>query len=562
MRSYYLQGIKGDHFGEISESNVLHGRVLNGARGVITDHEGKVLATNRPSFDLTFLAKGVPRQEFERIAVVLGDITFQPPETILKSMLKARKRPLSPRALAKNVSDKVLAYVSEHRLDLQGVLIEDQAMRFYPMGRAAAHLMGYLGEVSIGEIEENRFYAMGDFKGRAGIEASYENYLAGTKGYEKVWLDALGQKVKQKTLAVPNSGAKVVLTIDADLQKIVHEAFEGKRGALVAIEPSTGRILSLYSAPAYDPNVFVRPETSKKRMELFSDTELPLYNRALQATYSPGSTFKLVTMLAGLASKKLKPRTSFRCTGSYAGMKCWKEKGHGWVRLASAFRQSCNVYFYRAGEKIWIDPIRSAADKMGLVQKSGIALGDESVGVVPDAEWERQHVKGPDGQHWGAGDVRNTAIGQGYVSVTPMQMARVVAAAVFGGKRMKSVIIDRIETSDGRIPFQMMPQVEADMNLSDETAAFVRYAMSEVVSRGTGRRAQVKGITVGGKTGTAQNPQGADHAWFIGGAPTENPQIALCVLVEHAGQGGGTAAAPIAAKVFEAYSKKNGWRLN
>lgn len=558
IRSFWLQIVKGDDYIRISEANVLHSRVLRAARGAILASDGTVLATNLPSFDIAFTAKGVSRDELPGIAGALAELTKQDEGKVMQKLLEARRRPLTAVTIASNVPDAVVAYVAEHHGELRGVMIEPRSARTYPEGLASSHLLGYIGEISEGEIERNPYYEPGDWIGRAGIEGSHEPELFGKKGREQVWLDALGQRIRSESINSPLSGSRIRLTVDADLQRWAHEAFDGKSGAFVALEPATGKVLSLYSAPAYDPNVFVRPGFSSVRSALLYDTRIPLYNRALQASYSPGSTFKTVTMIAGLLSGRLEPHTRFTCGGSYAGMACWKKEGHGTLDLAGAYQNSCNVYFYQAGERIWIEPLYKTAVAMGLDAVPELGLGPEAKGVVPTPEWERANVAGPDGEHWGTGDVRNTAIGQGYVIASPIQMARLAGTAAVG-KRMKLQLVESVTDPSGVTRAGGPPVVQSELGMSDEMLQFVRSAMSRVVEAGTGRAAWLEGLSIGGKTGTAQNPQGADHAWFIGMAPVDSPQVAFCVLVEHAGVGGGKAAAPIAKRILGKYGVKRGW---
>jgi penicillin-binding protein 2 len=558
-RAFWLQVVEGEHYAAVSESNAGQRRILRPARGVLVDRHGVVLATNRPSFDLGFLPRGVARTEYEAVASRLATLLGQDSAPILAEMVAARRRPFNVAILASDIPRRLVPVVAERKFELPGVVIEERALRHYPLGAATAHLLGYIGEISSAEIDRDQRYMMGDWVGRAGVEVALEEHLSGAKGYEDVEVDALGQTVRRLFVKPATAGARVTLTVDADLQRWTHEAFAGKQGALVAIEPASGRILALYSAPSYDPNVFVDRALASRRAPLFADTGLPLYNRALQAVFSPGSTFKTVTMIAGLMTGKLRPATRFSCGGMHAGMKCWKAGGHGSLDLVRAYQNSCNVYFYKAGEAVWIEPIHRAARGLGLDQFPGFGLGPEAHGVVPTPEWEQANVPGPDGQHWGGGDVRNTAIGQGYVSVSPAQMARLAAASSMGGILTRPQVFEKIEAPDGRILGRFEGKVVDQLDLTPEAVATIRAAMKAVVASGTGRRSQVPGLSVGGKTGTAQNPHGADHAWFIAAAPMEDPGIALCVMVEHAGMGGGAAAAPIAQYVLERYARKEGW---
>ncbi len=557
-RAFYLQIVEGSHYETVSASNAEQARMIRPTRGVIVDCRGRVLATNRASFDITFLPRGVAREDYERVARRVAELAGAEADTLVALMLDARRRPFSSVVLVPDVTRRIVTAVSENKPDLPGIQIENRTIRHYPFGPAAAHLLGYIGEVSREEVDASDTLASGDYAGRAGVELTLEPYLAGIKGSEIVEVDALGQNVRTLSRRPPVAGARVVLTIDADLQVWAHEAFAGQKGALVAVDPSSGRILALYSCPAYDPNAFVDKTRVAERMGYFTDTRLPLYNRALQSTYSPGSTFKTITMIAGLKTGRLRASTRFGCRGMYAGMKCWKAGGHGSLDLISAYQHSCNVYFYQAGERIWIEPIHEVALALGLDQYPGFGIGPEAHGVVPTPEWERENVRGPDGEHWGTGDVRNTAIGQGYVLASPAQMAQVAGGAAMGGIGMKPAVIESIEAPDGTRILDFEPSPRANLGLDSESIELVRRAMRLVVDQGTGRRARVEGLDIGGKTGTAQNPENIDHAWFICAAPLESPRIAICVLVEHAGHHGGTVAAPIAQHVLSRYAAREG----
>lgn len=558
-RSFFLQVVEGERYAAVSADNAIQERVLRPPRGVLVDHRGVVLATNRPSFDITFLPKGVSAEDYPQVAAVIADLTDGDEVALLAAMKDARRRPFTSIPLAQDVSRRIVAQVAERRAQLPGVLIENRAVRHYPLGPATAHLLGYIGEVSADELDEGGPYIRGDWVGRGGVEYALEAELQGVRGREEVEVDALGQTLRQLSVTSPVPGARVTLTADADLQRWAHEAFAGKQGALVAVDPSSGRILALYSAPTYDPNVFVDRKRSAERSALFADTRLPLFNRALMSAYSPGSTFKTITMIAGLITGRLSPTTRLSCGGMHAGMKCWKDGGHGSIDLVHAYQNSCNVYFYKAGEMVWIEPIHRVSRALGLDAFPGFGIGPEAHGVVPTPEWERQNVRGPDGEHWGTGDVRNTAIGQGYVSVSPAQMALVAASAPRGGVRMTPSVLERMEGPDGTLLASFAPKVADNLHLSDAQLATVREAMGLVVEAGTGRRARIPGLTVGGKTGTAQNPHGLDHAWFLCAAPLESPRLAMCVLVEHAGTGGGAIAAPIARYVMERYAVRERW---
>lgn len=556
-RAFSLQVLGRRYFRLLAQSNARKEERLPSVRGAILDRRGRPLAIDNAVFDLVFLPRLCPVDSFPVIEQRLGEILGPLAAAERNALWNSRRRPLKPFLLRRSVERVIVARVKEREEDLPGVRIVVRARRTYPLGPAAAAVTGYLGEVTRRELVADPWYEPGDKKGRAGAEGFLERILRGEKGLAQWELTSKGDRIEKRVLKEPRPGRNVRLTIDAQLQEIAYEAMGESAGAVVAIEPSSGEILSLVSTPSYDPEVFVDPRRSDQRRSLLLDPRRPLFNRALQATYPPGSTFKIVTMIAGLASGRLTPGTTFRCAGEYEGMGCWKKEGHGTLALSSALAQSCNVYFYQAGERVGTETLVGTARTFGLGERL-LPAGTfrENPGVLPSPEWERRNVPGPDGEHWGLGDLRNMAIGQGYLQTTPLQMAVVVATAVEGGLRRRLRLF-----SDG-VPSVQMSRGETEplarISLNPKEAEFVRTALSNVVRYGTARRAWSAKVAIGGKTGTAQSAYGPDHAWFIAAAPIEAPRLALAVLVESAGHGGGRAAAPRAKRILERYWEEGG----
>ena len=453
---------------------------------------------------------------------------------------------------------KSVAFVSEHRYQLPGVQVESEPLRRYPLGLMASHLLGYVGEISDKELVDPHYsdYLSGDLMGRMGIEKRYEKLLRGQDGKRFVEVNAMGRKgdfLGEKHPILPQRGTDLTLTIDLDVQRAAEEAFEpGARGAVVAIDPRTGEVLALASKPNYDPNEFSMGITQERWNQLSSGGNYPLFNRAIQAVYPPGSTLKPLTALAGLEAGVVQAGTYFpsSCTGEFRfGTRlfgCWKHEGHGTLAMHDAIVRSCDVYFYQLGIRIGLERLSEFMLKLGLSDKTGIDLPQERRGLFPDAAWyDRRYGSG----RWSRGIVLNIAIGQGEVGLTPVKLAQLAAFLANGGTLWRPHLV-RTEGSDPRSS-DSLRQVVA---VSERNLATIRSAMASVVSdpQGTGGQSRVDSVTVAGKTGTAQNPHGEDHALFICFAPVDAPRIAVAVLVENAGHGS-TAAAPIARKVLQSF---------
>jgi penicillin-binding protein 2 len=441
--------------------------------------------------------------------------------------------------------------------------------RTYPFGQMAAHLLGYVGEVSQQEMETRRGYHMGDLIGKAGAERYWEDYLRGIDGGQQVEVDAVGRKLRVLNEVDETPGNSLVLTVDRDLQATAEEAMQGHDGSIVALDARTGEVLAMVSRPAFDPNVFARGIRMPEWKALVDDRKHPLNSKSVQGTYPPGSTFKVVMAAAALEEGVITPFTTIHCGGGlFFGNRvfhCWRPQGHGAVNVHEALVRSCDVFFYQVGQRLGVDSIAEYAHRFGLGAPTGITLEHESGGIIPSSEWKRQRF----GEPWYPGETLSVAIGQGYVTTTPLQMASVIATVANGGVVYRPKFVKRIEATDGTTMLEESPEVVRDVGFKKSTLLQIREALSDVVNSksGTGSNARLPGIEVGGKTGTAQASRAGgekatqkgwarekrDHAWFIAFAPVQNPEIAIAVLAEHAGEHGGTAAAPIARKVLARY---------
>jgi len=434
----------------------------------------------------------------------------------------------------------------------------------------AAHVLGYLGEINQKQLKnlKDQGYVIGDEIGQYGLERRWEELLRGQSGGQQVEVDALGRRVRVLHEVTDVPGYTVHLTLDRQLQETAYEALKGKEGTIVALDVNSGAVLALASTPAFDPNTFARGIKSDEWTGLIKDQLRPLSNRATQGQYPPGSTFKIVMSIAGLEEGVIQPESFIQDPGFYSfgnrSFRDWKKGGHGSVNLHKAIVESCDTYFYQLGPKLGVDRIAKWARAFGLGEKTGIALDDERTGTIPDTEWKRKRYRQP----WFPGETVSVAIGQGYVTVTPLQLANMIAAVANGGKLYRPYVVNKVESVDGATVREYGPELIRTIELKPDTLKRVRAALADVVSApgGTGGAARSQVVSIAGKTGTAQVVEmkggyvkteqlayfNRDHAWFVSYAPVENPQVAIAVLVEHGGHGG-DAAAPMAKKVFEKF---------
>ncbi|MBI5741011.1 MAG: penicillin-binding protein 2 [Nitrospirae bacterium] len=553
LRLWHLQIIKGPEYKKIAESN--RSRVIDipAPRGVIYDRNDVPLVRNILSFDISMIGEHMP--EDPGSLAELGRVVEVEPGHIRK-LARASSNPYEVISLRRNVSFEEVARIEARKIDFPGLQVEVASARGYIYGQTASHVLGYLGNPTPRQLASPEFSDVPSqaFIGQFGIEKRYDGTLRGVAGKKIVEVDALGNVIRFVRIQKPGRGEDLKLTIDINAQMEAEKSLQDKTGAVVAIRPDTGEILALASSPSFDPNLFVGGIEREEWRGLTGDPRKPLMNRAISNQYPPGSTFKTVTALAALEGGIVTESTPAFCGGgTYFGrlFRCWKEGGHGGVSLHRALVESCDVYFYEIGKRINIDLIAKYANALGLGSRTGIELDGEAQGIVPSTKWKLNARK----DKWYQGETLSVAIGQGYLSVTPIQMARMIATVVNGGKLYKPHLV-----SDGS---DAKPERVLDFN--PEYVEMVKSALVGVVyeSGGTGGRARSDIVSIGGKTGTAQVIAGAvrgkalsdeqqDHAWFIAFAPQQKPEIALAVFVEHGGHGGSTAA-PIAKRVIEAY---------
>lgn len=569
LRLWFLQVVNGPTYRIQSENNRIHLQDIPPFRGMIFDREGELLVDNRPSFDLYLIPEDV--QDRPKLLKNLETLLGLPSDVTQKRLSKeALRYPFRPLLIRKNLTRDEVAVIETHLYHLSGLMIQVRPQRHYMQKDLAAHLIGYLGEISEAQLTTGNFpeNKPGDLVGKFGVEGKWQRLLNGLRGGEQVEVDAAGRRLKVLSKKPPIPGSNVCLTIERTLQLVAERALKDKKGAIVALNPNNGEVLAMASAPSFDPNVFISGIEKTEWVRMSSSKEHPLQNRAIAGQYPPGSVFKIVVALAGLEEGILNPQEEVSCTGGYTvgsyTHRCWKKQGHGSVNLHRALVESCDVYFYKLGRKLGVDRIAHYARMCGLGVKTDFDLGSEKEGLIPTSKWKLRRF----GEPWQAGETVSVAIGQGFVLATPLQMARLIAAVFNGGVLYQPKVI-RWVGKEGRRVYEFSPTVSGRLKVRPENLELVKRALTGVVQepRGTGSKARVQGVTVAGKTGTAQVVTLArekaleasgrahefeDHAWFVALAPVENPALAVSILVEHGGHGG-SAAAPIAKEMVAAY---------
>ena len=567
VRLWQLQVVDGVRFRDMSEKNRVRLKRVHPPRGLMLDRAGRVVAENRPSFDVVF----VPEDAADRQATLQNLAGYVPPAVWLLNGDSRERSPLEGLVVARDVAWETLATIEAHQFDLPGVTISARLKRFYSDAAfTAAHLLGYVGEISPTELADSGEYRRGDIVGKRGLEKSWEPLLRGRAGAQQVEVDAAGRELRLMGEVKAQPGHDVSLTLDLHLQQRAEQAMGDVEGALVVLDVRTGAVLASVSRPTFDPNLFSRGILPDQWNALLDNPLKPLTNRVLQGGYPPGSTLKPMMALAALEAGVVTPDTRVYCSGGLkAGGRtfgCWRRRGHGRLDLTQAIVQSCDVYFYRLGERLGIDTAAEYARRFWLGRDLGLSL--EAVrGLFPDPEWKRRRFNEP----WYRGETFNVAIGQGSVVTTPLHMAVATAAIANGGVVYRPAFVQHAIDQDGIVVHRQAPEELTRLNVAETNLSIVRNAMREVVNgvRGTGRAARLPDIEVAGKTGTAQVVGGVldqnesvprhhrDHAWFIAYAPADRPEIAVACLIEHAGKGGGSVAAPVVRQVLEAYFEKS-----
>jgi penicillin-binding protein 2 len=538
---FRLQVLQSDLYVNLAARNRLRLVRMPPARGRILDVNGTVLATNVQTFDLMVypldLQDKETAEEVSRFLKARGI-----PLEVEQMLERVRKEFTVPYRAVTLLPDLTLAQLSS--------LVSDPDFprqlfpvpvwrRVYPAGPLVAHVLGYVGEVTREELE--RFspgdYRGGDHVGKGGVEEFYESVLRGTPGQEAIEVDARGRKVKRVGFIEPGQGEDLELALDLGAQRLASELMAGRVGAVFAMDVHNGNVKVLFSSPNFDANPLAWGISSREWNELMRDPVRPMLNRVIAGTYPPASTFKVVPAFAALAENAVTRRTTFTCTGGMRVgnrfFRCWKrDGGHGPVNVVKGLRDSCDVFFYQAGLRTGIDALVKWGAVFGVGEPTGIDLPGEARGNIAGPAWKLERFR----ERWYPGDTANYSIGQGFLLLTPIQLARIYAAIANGGKLVTPRLLKGAKTS-------------VSLQLPEGPLAIVKEGIEEVVLRGTGRRAGQYGVSVAGKTGTAENPHGDDHAWFVGYAPVENPRYVAVALVE-AGLHGSSAAGPVVGELL------------
>ncbi|MBU1039516.1 MAG: penicillin-binding protein 2 [Proteobacteria bacterium] len=557
VRLWYLQIHLGQVFTEKSRNNQLRTEYIFAPRGFLRDRNGELLAVNEPAFVL-----GLVREDCDDIPATLSKVSEWTgiPADRLKDIYtrnKPKVKPFEALTLAPDLDFDQIAMIEGGSLRWPGVEILSRTRRKYIYGHLLSHVLGYVAEANEAEMQADPTLSLGDFVGKQGLENRLDDRLRGTKGRRLIEVDVSGRRLSEELQREPKAGEEVFLSIDLGLQQLGHKVLEGKAGSVVVMDPDSGEIHALVSEPTYDSNTFTTGLSSAQWAELRDNPMHPLQNRATQGVYPPGSVFKLLMAADALHEKAIDTSETVQCTGELAlgnhVFRCWKRGGHGSVNFQRALVESCDVYFYKLGMKLGVDRISAYAKLAGLGVPTGIDLPHEKAGLIPSREWKQKRF----GVRWTKGEDLNLAIGQGYTGTTPLQIARLVAALINGGKVLKPQLMRGIA-----------PEVQSTMPLAPEHAAMIKRAMVATVEdpHGTCRRVLTPGVVVGAKTGTAQVVRLTDelkrmgdnvpykyrdHAWMAGFGEKDGRRFVVVAMVEH-GLHGASGAGPAVKAMLDA----------
>ncbi len=564
-RFWYLQILKGEEFLVRAEANTVRTEKIFTPRGRIYDAEGKILAGNSLVFNLVLVKEDCPDVEvtLTKISELL-DISLE--ELKYNYNAPGHVAAFIPIPIIEDMSFEQMAKLEAQSFFLPGVSIQTQARRYYPDGNAFAHILGYVSKANYQELEKNPDLVLGDNIGKQGLELTLEENLRGDKGEYKNSRNAIGRIIAKDLQVPPHPGDDITLSLNKDLQMKIIELMGNYSGSVIVMDPTNGQLLAMVTLPTYDNNLFVRGLSIDEWHDLSTNPRSPLHNRSTQAMYPPGSVWKIL-MASLFLENDVDPEEEIECTGNVVigndKFHCWREHGHGKVNLEQALVESCDVYFYLQGEKMGIDKISEYAFKSGFGHTTGIDLPNEKGGLVPSREWKRERYN----TRWLGGETINVSIGQGQTLVTALQMATYTSAVKNGGKLLKPQLIANSE-----------PEITAELPISPENLKFIQDVMVSTVNtpKGTARTLAYTnlGITIGGKTGTAQvvslrrNEEDErlsteemehferDHSWITSFASYNNKDIVVTTMVEHGG-GGSSTAGPITRQIINYYYNNN-----
>lgn len=559
-RLVYLQIVAGDYYHSLAEGNRLRAIPIAAMRGIMYDRNGQILVGSRPSFMVTYVPTkdGMTDDELKELSQLINQ-----PEDKLREKIQKVKSAYVPTVLATDLTQDIVTKIEERRNELPGISVDVQPIRYYPYNEMAAQIFGYVGQIDeedMKRLEGQEGVSNITQIGRAGLESYYDDILRGKDGGRQVEVDAAGSPVKEMERKNPVAGHNIHLTIDLNLQQAAEDAMDkqvangiGTHGiAAVAIAPNTGAVLAMASRPSFNPNWFTRGITAKEWAQINDNPYHPMENRAIAGEYPPGSTFKLITGSAALELKKVTPDEMIFDSGRHwlVDMRNAGGEALGWINFTEALAKSDNVYFYEMGRRVGIEKLAEYARMFGMGKKTGIALRGEASGLVASEEYKKKTFN----QDWYLGDTFNSAIGQGFQLVTPLQAAMIVSEVANGGIQYRPFIVNRIDNLDGT-PYKIFaPEQVGTLAVSRSTLDLIREGMRNVTEESGTAGSLFAGfpIQVAGKTGTAENFGGVDHGWFVAYAPFDHPRIVVAVLVEQGGYGG-VASGPIVKMMLEEF---------
>jgi penicillin-binding protein 2 len=565
-----MQIVKGDYYKNLSKNNRIRVKTIKATRGMVFDRNGEILIGNYPYFNLAMIPENV--KDTDLLLDTLSNIIKIDKESLKEKIHKERFKPaFKPVILIKDLKREQLSKIEANKLNLPGIEIIVESVRYYPYKALASHIIGYLSEIDSKKLKlkEYQNYKSGDLIGNFGIEKTYEGLLKGQDGIKEVEVDAFGRELSSRIRKPAQPGNMLFLTLNAKLQSYVEGVFKEKAGAAIVMDINNGQVLAQFSKPDFAPSLFVKGISSKEWGALNEDPLHPLQNKVISGQYSPGSVFKIAVAIAALEEGFINKDTTFACGGSYrfgrSSFLCWNKGGHGKVNVVDAIAESCDVFFYNLGALLGIDLISEYAHRLGLGENTQIDLGYEKQGLMPTTQWKKRVLN----SIWFGGETISSAIGQSYVLVTPLQIAVLTATIANGEYIPVPQLLKKAEGTDGTTMRKYIPQIRKTSDVSKETLAILKEGLFGAVNfpKGTARGSKPKTVTVAGKTGTVQvfsekknyfskdeeiPYKLKDHSWFTCYAPADEPEIAVTVLVEHGGHGS-TAAAPIVKKIVDYY---------
>lgn len=553
LRFWYLQILHGEEYAQKAHANRTRQERVYATRGIMVDVKGKLLAENRPAYALTLIREDCP--DIPATLAQVAQWTGHPLESLQAKFRQdsARVKSFQPQIIATDIPFEKITDIEQHIAQWPGLFVETRHRRYYPYGALFAHILGYVADASEKELGADELLSLGDIVGKQGLELVLEKRLRGSKGRNNIEVDVLGRHFYKRQVAPPLAGENITLSLDADLQQAASDALGEQAGAVVVMEPDTGKLRALVTHPSNDNNIFTTTLSQKDWGALVDDPRHPLQNRAIQSVYPPGSVWKL--MMAGLfLEQKIDPKATVTCSGQVTlgshTFRCWRRGGHGPMNMLQSLINSCDVYYYEMSQKVGIDNLERFGKACGFGSPTGIDLPHERSGLVPGREWKRRRF----GEPWQRGETLNASIGQGHTLVTPVQMAVFVSALLNEGRLLKPSLIEEEEE-----------ELRGALPIPSAHRHFILESMRVTAAAGTARRINRPDAIMGGKTGTAQVVKlgerrlrthemaymHRDHAWLASWGLKDGKTYVVIVMVEHGG-GGSVTAGPVVAKVYDA----------